>query len=60
MRLLLMAVAMFGFGFLLVPLYDAFCEVTGFGGKTANTAATDVVVNAEVSREINLEFVYDS
>ena len=25
---------MFGFGYALVPLYEAFCRVTGFGGKT--------------------------
>jgi cytochrome c oxidase assembly protein subunit 11 len=57
LRLLVLAVAMFGFGFLLVPIYDAFCEVTGFGGKTANTAATDVVVNADETRQIEIEFV---
>ena len=57
LRLLVLAIAMFGFGFLLVPIYDAFCEVTGFGGKTANTAATDVVVDADESREIKVEFV---
>lgn len=28
-RLLVVAVLMFGFGFALVPLYDIFCEVTG-------------------------------
>jgi cytochrome c oxidase assembly protein subunit 11 len=28
-RLLLLAVAMFGFAFALVPLYDVFCDVTG-------------------------------
>jgi cytochrome c oxidase assembly protein subunit 11 len=56
-RLLALAVAMFGFGFLLVPIYDAFCEVTGLGGKTANSAATDVVEMVDESREISLEFV---
>ena len=40
-RLLIMAVAMFGFGFALVPLYDVFCEITGFGGRT-NTEAVAV------------------
>jgi cytochrome c oxidase assembly protein subunit 11 len=48
---------MFGFGFLLVPIYDVFCEVTGFGGKTNTEAATDVVAIADVSRDIDLEFV---
>lgn len=57
LRLLALAVAMFGFGFLLVPLYDVFCEITGFGGKTNQTAATDVVVVVDESRELELEFI---
>jgi len=57
LRLLALAVGMFGFGFLLVPLYDAFCEITGFGGRTNETAATNVVAVADTSREIQLEFV---
>jgi cytochrome c oxidase assembly protein subunit 11 len=56
-RLLLMAVGMFGFGFLLVPLYDAFCEVTGLGGKTNRVAATEVATTADTSRDISLQFV---
>lgn len=55
-RLLLMAAGMFGFGFALVPLYDAFCEVTGFGGRT-NDAPAEVVAKADESRSIKLEFV---
>jgi cytochrome c oxidase assembly protein subunit 11 len=55
-RLLVLVVAMFGFGFLLVPLYDVFCEITGFGGRTNATAA--VVAEApDLSREIRVEFV---
>jgi cytochrome c oxidase assembly protein subunit 11 len=56
-RLLILTVAMFAFGFLLVPLYDAFCEVTGFGGKTNSVAATGISVAADESRTVNLEFV---
>ncbi|GMR17141.1 MAG: cytochrome c oxidase assembly protein [Gammaproteobacteria bacterium] len=56
LRLLLMAAAMFVFGFALVPLYDAFCEVTGLGGKTNRTAA--VVEEApDLERTVRLEFV---
>jgi len=55
-RLLLLVVAMFGFGFLLVPLYDVFCEITGFGGRTNATAA--VAEEApDLSREVRIEFV---
>jgi len=55
-RLLIMAVAMFGFGFALVPLYDVFCEITGFGGRT-NTEAAVVEEAPDLSREIRVEFV---
>ena len=49
-----MCLAMFGFGFALVPLYDAFCAVTGFGGKTAEVAA--VVVEApDLARTVRVE-----
>jgi len=33
-KLIVITVIMFGFGYALVPLYEAFCKVTGFGGKT--------------------------
>lgn len=56
-RLLLLAVAMFGFGFLVLPpLYSAFCEVTGFGGRT-NTVAESAVEAPDLSREVRVEFV---
>lgn len=59
-RLLFLTVAMFGFGFLLVPIYDAFCEVTGLGGKTNKTAVSAeafVEENVTSNRIIQLEFV---
>ena len=56
-RLLALAVGMFAFGFALVPLYDAFCEVTGFGGRTNTKAAVAVETVVDESREIALEFV---
>jgi len=48
--------AMFGFGFALVPLYDAFCAVTGFGGKTAEVAAS-VVETPDRDRTVRVEFL---
>jgi cytochrome c oxidase assembly protein subunit 11 len=48
--------AMFAFGFALVPLYDAFCTLTGYGGKTANAAET-VVVQPDMSRTVRVEFL---
>jgi cytochrome c oxidase assembly protein subunit 11 len=55
-RLAILAIAMFGFGFALVPLYDVFCEITGFGGRT-NAEAVAVVETPNIDREIRIEFV---
>jgi cytochrome c oxidase assembly protein subunit 11 len=51
-----LGVAMFGFGFALVPLYDVFCEITGFGGKTA-AAAVVVAETPDVARTVRVEFL---
>jgi cytochrome c oxidase assembly protein subunit 11 len=51
-----LGVAMFAFGFALVPLYDVFCAVTGFGGKTASAAAV-VVEKPDPSRTVRVEFL---
>ena len=56
LKLVLLAVAMFGFGFALVPVYDVFCKVTGFGGRTAASAAS-VVEQPVADRSVRLEFV---
>lgn len=56
-RLLIMAVAMFGFGFALVPLYDVFCEITGFGGRTNTEAVAAVEEAPDLGREIRVEFM---
>lgn len=55
-QLAVFAVAMFGFGWLLVPLYDAFCEITGFGGRTGERAAA-VTVEPDTSRTVTVQFV---
>jgi cytochrome c oxidase assembly protein subunit 11 len=55
-QLVVLTVAMFGFGFLLVPLYDVFCEITGFGGRTNAEAAT-VAEAPDLTREIRIEFI---
>ena len=53
-RLLVVVVAMFGFGFLLVPFYDKICAVTGL----RNIAQADAVTNTQVdaSRLVRVEF----
>ena len=51
-----MTVAMFAFGFALVPLYDVFCEITGYGGRT-NSEAVTVAETPDLTREIRIEFM---
>ena len=55
--LLLVVVAMFGFGFALVPLYDVFCEITGLNGKVNSTAAQETVYTPDNSREVTVQFM---
>jgi len=54
--LLVIVVGAFGFGYALVPLYDVFCEITGFAGRT-NTETVAVTEAPDLSREIRVEFV---
>ena len=51
-----MAVAMFGFGYLLVPLYDVFCELVGVGSQGLARAAT-VTIEPDLTRTVTVEFV---
>ena len=56
-RLLAMALGMFAFGFLVFPpMYDVFCEITGFGGRTNVTAAQAIEAH-DASRALRVEFV---
>ena len=54
--LLLGALAMFGFAFALVPLYDVFCDITGLNGKTSNQQAK-ASQQIDFSRLVTVEFV---
>lgn len=58
-RVAAVAVAMFGFGYLLVPLYDVFCEITGLNGKTGRLEEAAVADRYEpdLTREIKVQFV---
>lgn len=56
-RLVLFAVGMFAFGFLVLPpLYDVFCELTGFGGR-GNSSAVIVAETPDLSRTVRIEFM---
>lgn len=51
-------IAMFGFGFALVPLYDVFCQITGINGKTQGRYEADVSeLSVDESRSIRVQFV---
>jgi cytochrome c oxidase assembly protein subunit 11 len=57
-RLLLVTVAMFGFGFAMVPLYEVLCEVTGLNGRTGSQAAVlEPGMAVDESRTVTVEFV---
>ncbi len=56
-KLLIVVIAMFGFGYALVPLYDVFCDVTGINGKTNKTAAAEKVYTIDKNRNVTVEFI---
>jgi cytochrome c oxidase assembly protein subunit 11 len=57
-RLAAVTVAMFGFGFAMVPLYDALCQLTGQNGKDDGlVAASELREAPDASREITVQFV---
>lgn len=56
-KLLFIVVGMFGFGFVMVPLYDVFCDITGLNGKTSNVAASADVTAIDESRVVTVQFL---
>jgi cytochrome c oxidase assembly protein subunit 11 len=56
-KLLVIVVGMFGFGFALVPLYDVLCDALGINGKTSDTAAVYEAVEIDESRLITVDFI---
>lgn len=58
LKLSLVVVFMFGFGYALVPLYDVFCEVTGLNGKTGRLSAQSAqALTIDPQRTITVEFL---
>jgi cytochrome c oxidase assembly protein subunit 11 len=57
LKLAVGAVAMFGFGYALVPLYDVFCDLTGLGGRTAGAAVAPLEQAADRDRLVRVEFL---
>ncbi|GAB6390461.1 cytochrome c oxidase assembly protein [Stutzerimonas marianensis] len=54
-RLLFVVVAMFAFGFALVPIYDVMCQAFGINGKTAG--AYEGSQTADEAREVRVQFL---
>ncbi len=57
-KLFAIPIAMFGFGYLMVPIYDVFCDVTGLNGKTGVISSNAASAQAKVAdRTIKVEFI---
>lgn len=56
-RLALVAVGMFGFGYALIPLYDVFCKITGINGKPGVVQADSLTGEVDQTREITVQFI---
>ncbi len=56
-RLSVIVVAMFGFGYAMVPLYNLFCDITGLNGKTGVTTTAAVGAQGmDTGRWVTVEF----
>ena len=53
-KITLIPIAMFGFGFAMVPLYDVFCDITGLNGKNYQVSDS---VDAQEGAEANTKVV---
>ena len=57
-KLVALVVGMFGFGFVLVPIYDVLCKVTGLGGRTGGLYVYDATkVEPDESRLVKVTFL---
>lgn len=53
-----LTIAMFGFGYAMVPLYNALCEITGLNGRDEGMlVASTVVAEPDLSRSVTLQFL---
>lgn len=58
LKLSLIVVGMFGFGFALVPLYGLVCDITGLGGRTGGEYEYDPAsMQADTSRLVKVNFI---
>lgn len=58
LHLFLIPIAMFGFGYLMVPIYDVFCDITGLNGKTGRVTSEQVEkLEMDENRLVRVEFI---
>ena len=57
LKLFSVTVLMFGFGYLLVPIYDVFCDLTGLNGKLDANAEQTQDYAVKTDRIVMLEMV---
>jgi cytochrome c oxidase assembly protein subunit 11 len=58
LRLMVVAVAMFGFGYTILPLlYDAVCELTGLGGRPAIALESQLSGVTDTERLVTVQFL---
>jgi cytochrome c oxidase assembly protein subunit 11 len=57
-HLFLIPIAMFGFGYLMVPIYNVFCDLTGLNGKTGSITVEQVqAAEIDDNRLVKVEFI---
>ncbi|MCR4346852.1 MAG: cytochrome c oxidase assembly protein [Sulfuricaulis sp.] len=56
MKLAVVTVAMFGFGYALSPMYDLMCKAFGLNGKTGRIEEQAVAQNVDLNRTVTVEF----
>ena len=55
--LFLIPVLMFGFGYLMVPIYNVLCDITGLNGKTGTISVAEASnIEVDENRLIRVEF----
>ncbi len=57
LKLALVSLGAFGFGFALVPLYDVFCKVIGAGSREELVTAAALPASVDESRTVLVDFV---
>ncbi len=59
LKLSLIVLGMFGFGFAMVPLYNVFCDITGINGNTSSvkTASEATGYQVDPTRTVKVQFV---